>query len=225
MAEWLSRLTALGSRPVRVFPCPVHVEHFSQRSHTEDVLRLVVAYVGGLQVYQPPEMVARALAAVAAASALPIVAWVITPSGHDEVRGLLREHGIDGRVEGLEHAAVQSRLCEADVGIVPRAVDPVSWVSCPTKIGEYLAAGVPVLAGEGVGHWADRLSAQGVGAPLGLGNTLGDSALNLIAELPAGRAAYASRCRGVAEREWSWRNSAPRLLDLYAEVLAVEGIE
>jgi glycosyltransferase involved in cell wall biosynthesis len=215
MAEWLAESVNVAGRPVEVLPCPIHVGTFSLRECFAPAEELIVAYVGGLQSYQSPALVARTIAALSRVTPVPLRAWVVTPSEHDHMRALLESLGVRGTVEALSHQQIEERLCEADVGIVPRDSDPVSRVSCPTKIGEYLSAGVPVLAGTGVGHWASRIAAQGAGGSLGEGESLDAGIPRLLTAICQDRAGFATRCRAVAERDWSWASAAPKLLGLY----------
>jgi glycosyltransferase involved in cell wall biosynthesis len=223
MGEWLLELTGPDGRPVEVIPCPVNVERFEWERHSDRPREIVIAYVGGLQAYQPASMVVDALSAVASAARVPASVWVVTPSQHDEVRDLLDRVGLKGEVERLDHEAVESRLREADIGVVPREENAVNSVSCPTKIGEYLAAGVPVLAGAGVSRWGARLRGQRVGTVLDDSADAGDQMGEFVASVLSERREYARRCRAVAEADWSWKAAAPRLLSLYDRLLDREG--
>jgi glycosyltransferase involved in cell wall biosynthesis len=215
MLSWLRRRGSLAGRPVAVIPCSVHVGEFNVRDAYECAEDLVVVYVGGVQWYQSPERIVRTFGRIAAASPVPVRAWVIAPDRHADLRRLLRENRVVGVVETLAHEDVRRRLCEADVGIVPRSVDPVNAVACPTKIGEYLSAGVPVLVGAGVGQWAKRLESARVGVALNEEGALGAEAQDLLSEVCAHRADYARRCRHVADSEWSWDLAAPKLRGMY----------
>ena len=53
-------------------------------------------------------------------------------------------------VESVKHEMVPARLAEFDAGLIFIEPSPCRRVCSPTKLGEYLAAGLPVLANKGI---------------------------------------------------------------------------
>lgn len=63
-------------------------------------------------------------------------------------------------IMNVKPAELMQYLCAADVGVLLRDFDPVNWVSRPTKVLEYLAAGLTVVH-NGTVKWIDEvLNAQ-----------------------------------------------------------------
>lgn len=215
MAEWAT--TRAGRQAVtEMVPCAVDVTMFRALVEREPVAALRVCYLGGLQPYQSVPIVTDAAASLAAVRP-GLRFWVVTPGDHDAVRAAFAERGLDVTVEALDRPTIGGRLTEADVGIVPRRDDPTNAVACPTKIGEYLAAGVPVLISPSLGRWPEALREDGVGESLGAGP---DAIGAFLDDVAARRADYARRCRAAAERHWSWEHAIASVEALYERVAA-----
>lgn len=71
---------------------------------------------------------------------------------------------MDFQVEALAHAEVGRWVAAADGALFFIRPSYAKRASCPTKLGECMACGVPVVANAGVGDVADILSAHRVGS-------------------------------------------------------------
>lgn len=207
MEAWIRESVGDGPR-IAVIPCPVDIDSFTPRTSALGE-EMVVGYLGGLQVYQSPTMVAEAILSVAEAAKVPCRAWVITSAEASELRGILESAGIPAVIERLDTSEIRSRLCQMDIGVLPREEHQVNAVSCPTKLGEYLAAGVPVALGVGLGEWATDLRDQNVSCVLD-GNEAELAAF--VHSIASDRAAIGARCRSIALTSWTW-TSAIKILD------------
>jgi hypothetical protein len=95
---------------------------------------------------------------------------------------------------------------------------PAKRASCPTKLGEALATGLPVVANRGIGDVDSLLEREGVGVLLaGLDATAYRSAASRLALLLAD-AQTSRRCRSVAERHFGLDVGVARYRDLYREL-------
>lgn len=63
----------------------------------------------------------------------------------------------------VPHEQVPKNLLDCDVGVLLRRPDPVNYVSSPTKFGEYLAAGLPVLMTDAIGDYSQLADRMDVG--------------------------------------------------------------
>jgi glycosyltransferase involved in cell wall biosynthesis len=89
--------------------------------------------------------------------------------------------------------------------------------SSPTKIGEYLAAGLPIVYNTGIGD-LDELEGEGVGVPVrAFRENDYDAATRQVMVLVEDREKTADRCRASAVRHFSLATvGIPRYLRLYA---------
>lgn len=215
MDEWAARRDARPA-PTALVPCAVDVAMFRSRTERAPRSRPRICYLGGLQPYQSATIVAEAAARVAAACG-DVDFWVITPTDHDAVRAAFRECGLAVDVEAMDRATIGERLGEADAGMVPRRDDPTNTVACPTKIGEYLAAGVPVLISESLGRWPELLRADGVGTSI---EAPPEELRAFLADVMARRVEYGERARAAAESRWSWDQAIESVERLYEQLWA-----
>jgi glycosyltransferase involved in cell wall biosynthesis len=147
---------------------------------------------------------------------------VLTQADQDILRRELARAGIrdeDARVTRAEPQEVGRYLAAADFGIsfIRRCFSKIS--SSPTKIGEYLGAGLPVVSSAGIGD-LDRLLGGGeVGVLVDDFSKAGyESAARAILAL-ADDQRTRERCRALARRHLSLREvGIPRYDRLYREV-------
>ncbi len=211
---------------VRV-PCAVtdtaFVEPARERVRRELDLgdRVVLVYVGSLAPYQlAPEMVELVKQTRALRSAVKLLA--ISQAEPAQWHCLARAAGLgsDGytvvRAEGKRVAELTSA---GDIALMLRQEALLNAVAFPTKLGEYLAAGVPVLTTAATRDPAELIQRKRLGfvAP-DLAALTPAAVLAFLDEVYADRATWAERCRAAAASELSWERYAAVLADLYREI-------
>jgi glycosyltransferase involved in cell wall biosynthesis len=186
--------------------------------------RPIMIYVGKLTgVYMDREM---ADFFAVARSADPDLAFVIlTQSSAESIEDELRRAGIPERDYRIATAAaheVGAYLSAADFAICFCHPKPSLIAASPTKIGEYLASGLPVVSGPDAGDTDAILRDERAGVVV---SEFTDSAYErAAAEILALAAdgACRDRCRAVAERVFSLREvGIPRYDALYSQMAAI----
>jgi glycosyltransferase involved in cell wall biosynthesis len=127
----------------------------------------------------------------------------------------------DYRVTRSDPGAIGGYLSAADVGLsfVRPCLSKIS--SSPTKIGEYLAAGLPVVSTAGIGDVDALLSAQDVGVLVRSATDDAYAAAANEAFRLASDAATRERCRSVARENLSLEGvGVPRYDRVYRELAA-----
>jgi glycosyltransferase involved in cell wall biosynthesis len=209
-------------------PCAISADSFVQRTDRERVRselalpgRRVVVYVGSLAPYQmAPEML-RQFAAI---------------HQHDPAAYLLivsqapaaRWHAIARRAEvtpdsycvvGVPHERVPELTAAGDMGLMLREESCVNRVAFPTKLAEYLAAGVPVLATAAARDPARFIGDNAVGYIVDDIRSLKTAdACAFLGDVCARREEWAARCRLAVARQLTWSTYTPTLLATYAAV-------
>ena len=157
--EW----EGLRGRPVHheVIPCCVDLSlfEFSARIERGDVVNLALAieltmvYSGSLDGWYLTEKMADFFASYLKRNGRAHLLWLTTGS-HDRVKELMAQRNVaadDFSVLAVASAEVPSYLAAGDVGLafIKRCVSKLA--SSPTKNGEYLACGLPLVINAGVG--------------------------------------------------------------------------
>jgi glycosyltransferase involved in cell wall biosynthesis len=102
-------------------------------------------------------------------------------------------------------------ICKLDAG-------PSLSAAMPTKIGEFLACGRPVVVNKGLGDMDQLIKEFDAGVILdGSQSNLVESAKNLIRLISDTETPY--RCRALAEKYFSMDVGASKYLDLYSQML------
>lgn len=162
-------------RPVEVIPCCVD---FVQRfAGTPDILRAeyrerlgiadryVVIHVGALGGLYLTEEIADILSVLKEANAKTF-ALFLTQSEPQKIVSLLEQKGFSERdflVTKVPAADVQGYLEASDVGLSLVKASYSTLSRSPTKIPEYLACGLPVIANRGVGDVDELIEQNKVG--------------------------------------------------------------
>jgi glycosyltransferase involved in cell wall biosynthesis len=183
----------------------------------------VMVYVGKLTgVYMDREM--ADFFVVARRAAPRLVFLVLTQSPPDSIVDELRQAEVPEsayRITSAASDAVGAYLAAADFAICFCHPKPSLIAASPTKIGEYLAAGLPVVSGPDVGDTDTLLAAEGAGVVVtAFGEAEYERAATAVLGLAAGDDTR-DRCRAVAERVFSLREvGIPRYDALYRQLVA-----
>jgi glycosyltransferase involved in cell wall biosynthesis len=220
--------------PHVIVPCCVADERFgAAKSRCPVVLpggRPILAYAGTFAVWQCGEEMIRLFAQLARHDPELFFLLLAPAADHGRVRELMQEHRLPEsavRLAALAHDEVASALRRAHAGVLLRRAHPVNEVSSPTKFGEYLAAGLPVIMTEDIGDFARLAAREGVGLVLSPGlldlEAWPDAELARIAgyvreSQRAGRR-RARRCRDVARKHLHWDAALPGLVQGYRNLL------
>jgi glycosyltransferase involved in cell wall biosynthesis len=227
------RRVLFGEEPrarVHVIPCCADFDRLApgESIDVRDRLGLgdrpVMIYVGKLTgVYMDEEM--ADFFAVAVRQRPDLVFLVLTQSRADSIVAELRRAGLPEdahRITAAPATEVGAYLAASDFAICFCHPKPSLIASSPTKIGEYLAAGLPVVSGPDVGDTDTILRNERAGAVVDAftASEYERAAADILAMAGDGKAR--ERCREVARRVFSLRDVGIARYDaLYREIAAL----
>ncbi len=181
--------------------------------------RTVMTYVGKFGGWYMGGEMARFFA-VARQSHRDLHFLVLTQSDPDHITHELGRNGVNDAftITSKPPERLPRYLAAADFGIGFIRPSPSKRSSSPTKIGEYLGAGLPVLCTAGVGD-LDTLITPEVGALVDEHSDRAYTAAAAAVMQLVGDADTRRRCHELAERELSLADvGIPRYLELYGQV-------
>ena len=147
-------------------------------------------------------------------------AMFLTQTDPDEVTKLLTEKGFTERdylVRRVDPDEIPGFLAAADVGLSFVKATYATQSRSPTKIPEYLAAGLPIIANSGVGDVDNLINDNGVGVLIDHFDC--DAYLKAIERLN-GLGDISEKCRDTAKREFDLKTvGGARYLRLYENLL------
>lgn len=205
LQEWYPEA---ANKPIRVIPCCVDLRrrpiHTMGRRRTSTLV--YAGKLGGWYLLEPMvDFVA------AAAQVVPNLRWQVwTQSDASRLKELLVARGLAQRVEigeaNPEEMPVRLAQAEAALSFIKPCVSKQG--SSPTKIGEYLAAGLPVVSSAGIGDLDDLLTGRNGchSQPVGIllqefSATAFRDALSQLVEL-LNDPAVSQRCHDVARKNF-----------------------
>jgi glycosyltransferase involved in cell wall biosynthesis len=221
-----------AAAPAAVVPCGVDIRKFAGYEEKRERARAglgvtdrwVVCYMGGLAEWQ---QIPRTLSLVGAMRAREARLFFLfmtrdTSDRYAPELSVLGDEGRDYARMALTHQEVSELLPAADLGLLLRAPSPVNYVSSPTKCGEYLASGVPVLTTAHAGDAPRIVTETNTGLVLH-GETdspdVAELVLSFLRTIMANRAAVATRSHLAALRYHDSLRGTENLGSLLRELL------
>lgn len=122
------------------------------------------------------------------------------------------------RILSAQHDEMPGLIQRMSIGLSFITPHPSKAASCPTKLGEYLACGVPVICNRGIGDVEKIISASGAGA-LWDGEEDTESVFGQMDDWIVNRDALADNCRRCAENIFSVSVGAQRYDSLYRRII------
>ena len=210
-------------KPPTVVPCAYDDQLFRRDEDSRRRLRrelgwkdeeIVLVYSGSGNAWQRPEGTVelfRDFHRVDSRFRLLVVS-----TDRDVFQPLLARAGLEpplAHLVSVAHAHVPAYLSAADVGLLLRDDALTNRVASPTKFGEYLACGLPVLVGGTVGDVNDTVLQEQVGW------IQGELPATRLADRVLGEWREASfRCEPVARRRLSWDACMGRYVEIYQDL-------
>jgi glycosyltransferase involved in cell wall biosynthesis len=193
-----------------IISCGVDIDRFikakQERANMDFSDRIVVGYLGGLQKWQNiDKIIDIALNLFLLDKRIFLILY--TNSDTSLYKEKLNELG-DGNflIESLSFNQVPSNTKKLDAGFLIRENIPLNIVSSPTKLSEYLAAGVPVICTQFSGDYKRSINHLKEGFILN--DYISNSAeikelMEYLVEIKNNRDFYRSSCQNAAQdRSW-----------------------
>lgn len=216
--EWRDR--AVGRAPISVITTCTDLDRFRPAAGNQD-RPFTLGYVGSLGTWYMVDEMLRLFVAVKSLRADARL-LIVNRHEHELVRARIAALGIDRCAVDLHSAApsdvaTQIQRMDAAMAFIRPVFSKIA--SAPTKLGEYLACGVPCVVNSGIGDMAEIVASDGVGIVVDgfgdaeLSNAAGD--LLALADCPD----MAARCRQSAERRFALSNGVASYRSAYKTLL------
>lgn len=188
--------------------------------------KLVLTYCGSAHEWELPHEIIRVFGVVRERCADAHLLILTThPAEFKEVvtAAGLGEESVS--ILSVPHSQVPDYLMAGDAGLLIRENNLVNNVAAPTKFGEYLACGLPVLVSKGIGDTEDVVIEQDTGwVSRDLSDESVESAADLIVQDRARVTSvdHKKHCAEVGRSLYSWDSHIPAFLEVYR---LIEGSE
>ena len=209
---------ALRGKPCQVIPCCVDLRrtpHANASRPSEG--RFTLAYVGKLGGWYPTdELMQFAAAAKRVIPELDLKIW--TQSDPAQVRDAAKRNQTEQfvRVERATPRELPGKLAGAHAGVSFRTGN-ISRITCsPTKVAEYLAAGIPVVTNSGIGDCDALVDSNRIGVVIRQANVAGFEAAAFQIKNLASDGETRDRCTRVARDNFDLITVGwPRYCEIY----------
>ncbi len=218
--------------PHSVIPCCVDLNLFKFNAEDRDLRRrelgltdqLTLVYSGSLDGWYLTDRMADFFKRFLDRQSNGHVLW-LTPGSHERVKQLMSDRGIATNrysIRSVSAATVPSYLSAADAGVAFIKPCLSKLASSPTKNGEYLAAGLPLIINSGVGDSDSLVNDWKAGVLLNeLNDVEYDKAIHSIVTMTT-TAGIKTKVRELAEKLFDLETiGARRYTALYKTVLQI----
>ncbi|HKP35831.1 MAG TPA: glycosyltransferase [Pyrinomonadaceae bacterium] len=228
MRDWLVAHSLKPSDQIEVIPCCVELVRFDETIAQSDPAhspenRFEVIYAGSLIGLYLVEEMGRFFKAIKGQRPEAFLR-LFSVSPPEPARAALNRAGLsesDFEIRSASPAEIPAHLQQARLGLSFRKTAFAQIASSPTKIPEYLAAGIPVVCNAGIGDMDDIVEREQVGVVL---HEFTDDAYQSAAQRALALADdmnIRDRCRRVAREHFDLKTvGGPRYINLYQELLA-----
>ncbi len=209
--------------PIAVIPTCVDTARFQAPARTVSGRTApVIVYLGSVGTWYRLDAMADCYRA--AAAQWPGSRFLIVTPHADAARAVCLARGLRPEqfdIRSLPHEDVPQGLEAADIALYFITPSYAKQSSCPTKLGESLAAGLPIMTNAGIGDQDALIRAHRVGVVVEeLTPAAYARAWTEMAALLAEGDALHARCREVAERELGLGRALRAYTDMYHHVAA-----
>ena len=206
------------ARKARVIPTCVDLERFALSELLPPPVRLLIS--GTLNARYDVDGMLRFAAQLA--RQLPVTLYVLCP---DPSRFESRLRSAGAVVDKAEPSEMPTRVASAHVGLslLKPAPTPASKASVPTKLGEFLACGRPIVVSKDLGDMEELLARYDCGVVVR--DSTDDELERCAAELARllQDPSTAKRCRALAEDNFSLDHGVSSLIQAYKSACSQTG--
>ncbi|MCA9804773.1 MAG: glycosyltransferase family 4 protein, partial [Cyanobacteria bacterium HKST-UBA02] len=235
MKEHFQKKYTVPRSKFSVIPCGVSELSFVGQSVQEPTYNAnraaTVVYMGSLAIWQCNEQMIQLCSQLAERKREYRFLFLLPEKDHEVANKLMVAHRIPTEsvtIKEVSHSAIPTTIAHADIGLLLRQCDPVNQVSSPTKFGEYLAAGVPIILTDSIGDFSMMVQESDIGLVLEStlleANTWPEDSIdkvdNFVERVIRERGEFAARCSGIARERLHWDTAARDLLASYRRLMA-----
>ena len=206
-----------------VIPCVVDTNKFSYSPFARKIKRNqwrvtddvpVFVYLGSLAFYQKIDDILHVFSKIKSHFPRSKILILTAENNFPAIKTLAKKHGIDDDLIlfSVSHDDVSAYLSACDVGFLLRDDLLLNNVSSPTKFGEYLACGVPVISSSCICDIKDIIAKYNVGM---LFSEDMDKVIAFAQGVMRSRQEWANRCVSFVEQNYSWEVYASKLMAIY----------
>ncbi len=212
-----------GTLPITIVPTCVDLELFypaCRKDTAEDPFkdRFVVLYFGSIGTYYNLSAVLDFYKILSLRFKNAYI-LIMANNSHASVKKMISEKGIgtDSYYLGFAaHEEMPGWLRHADVSIMFYNRRYSKEGCCPTKLGESIACGVPVVINDGIGDCGSIIKSEGIGSVIkDFTESSYIGAAEELYQLLKDRDALSGRCRSAAEKYFSLQEGVKRYLGIY----------
>jgi glycosyltransferase involved in cell wall biosynthesis len=179
--------------------------------------KFIFSYIGSLSTWYMPEEMLRFFDVAKRYVANPYLLFLTKEV--DYLKGIISKFAISGDLYGIKyvpHSMISNYLSFSKVGIAFYKPCYSRNACCPTKLGEYLASGLPVIINKGIGDCDTIIEQEKVGIIVKeFSEREYERVVKELNNLLLGEDILKKRCYAIAEKYFSLEKGVNKYLQIY----------
>jgi len=170
----------------------------------------VIGYIGGLGVYQMVQEMLNFFHSYYSINNNSIFLLVVVGNS-SELTNIIERRNMSHMVKifkDIPHDEVKKYLCAMDAGLLFRKNDPVNYYASPTKFGEYLSCGVPVIASSNIGDLQSYINSSKLGIGIDDKFTVDQRLCDSLDNIMKNRSIIAMQNVDWVSNQYSWNSKS-----------------
>jgi glycosyltransferase involved in cell wall biosynthesis len=215
-----------------IVPCCIADERITKSNllsnlHENDTQKFIFTYTGTMADWQCGNEMLRLFSMLYKFENRCFLKLIIPETDHQKVFEFIESNNLPKsafEIFEVPHAEVTHELAMADIGLLLRKNDVVNKVSSPTKFGEYLAAGIPILMTNNIGDFSSWINKNiGLILPDNIFDQINDTCsnedlkniINFVEKIKSNKARVGQECKSFARESLSWINHVQNWIAIY----------
>lgn len=192
-------------------------EFFARHIYQAEDKNLNIYYTGSVRGRQKFDIVLKLIKSIESFYNIKLI--ILNNGEHEYIKHLLKDYSINFELHDVEHRKVNEYLKQDGIAIFFYSKSYSRVATSPTKMGEFLAQGIPCITNSCVGDSQRILEGNGIGFTIDIDSNIDSMELSKKIDALLSDDNVARKCRSFAENYYSLDAGCLSYKKIYDDIL------